>query len=168
MSEFTDCWARWMLRDRFGGDEEARRRSFESLRPIRDRVLMGGAITPGCVVVDVGCGDGLVGFGALALVGEPGRVLFTEVSPNPNAPTFGEAIHQALNSDQANQLEAYLRPLVETGTGGRARLDFPQQVDPQPDRPKSCPFYLGSARGVRRTAKADEGAPGSIKAASAP
>jgi hypothetical protein len=44
-----------------------------------------------------------------------------KMSPNPNAPTYGEAIRQALTSDQANQLEAYLQPLVEHGTGGRSR-----------------------------------------------
>nr|WP_246221030.1 class I SAM-dependent methyltransferase [Phytoactinopolyspora mesophila] len=32
------------------------------------------------IVLDVGCGEGLVGFGALPLVGDSGRVVFTEVS----------------------------------------------------------------------------------------
>lgn len=44
-----------------------------------------------------------------------------KTSPNPNAPTYGEGIRQALTSEEAAHLEAYLRPLVESGTGGRYR-----------------------------------------------
>lgn len=78
--DFTDRWARWMLRDRFGGDEVALRRTLEFLEPIRDRVLLGGDVAPGEVLLDVGCGDGLIGFGALPLVGETGQVVFTDIS----------------------------------------------------------------------------------------
>jgi arsenite methyltransferase len=78
--EFTDRWARWLLHDRFGGDEEARRRNITGLEPFRDRVLTDALIAPGDVVLDVGCGDGLIGFGAIPLVGETGRVVFTDVS----------------------------------------------------------------------------------------
>lgn len=77
---FTDRWARWILSDRFGGDEAAKRKAIEALEPIRDRVLLGGHIAPGDVVLDVGCGDGLIGFGALPLVGGTGQVVFTDIS----------------------------------------------------------------------------------------
>ena len=77
---FTDRWARWILKDRFGGEEAAKRKAIESLEPIRDRVLLGGHIAPGDVVLDVGCGDGLIGFGALPLVGGTGHVVFTDIS----------------------------------------------------------------------------------------
>jgi hypothetical protein len=43
------------------------------------------------------------------------------ISPNPNAPTFGEAIDRVLTPDEAARLESYLRPLVEQGHGGRVR-----------------------------------------------
>lgn len=79
-AQFSDRWARWLLQGRYGGDEEALRRSFEFLAPIRDRVLSGAAITPGEVVLDVGCGDGLIGFGAVPLVGETGTVVFADIS----------------------------------------------------------------------------------------
>ena len=43
------------------------------------------------------------------------------MSPNPNAPTYGEAIHQALTSDEAQRLERHLRPLMERGAKSRNR-----------------------------------------------
>lgn len=69
-----------MLQDRFGGDEVALQRMLEHLEPIRDRVLAEARISTGSVVVDVGCGDGLLAFGALRLVGGTGRVVFVDVS----------------------------------------------------------------------------------------
>jgi len=50
------------------------------LAEFRDTVLAGARIRPGDVVLDVGCGDGLVGVGALDLVGDDGRVIFSDVS----------------------------------------------------------------------------------------
>ena len=80
MTEFADRWSSWLLHDRFGGDKAALQWTLAFLAPIRDRVLAAADITPGAVVMDVGCGDGLLGFGALALVGETGRVVFADVS----------------------------------------------------------------------------------------
>lgn len=79
-SQFADRWSRWLLHERFGGDKVAFRRTLEFLEPIRDHVLSAAGITAGSVVADVGCGDGLVGFGALPLVGEEGQVIFVDVS----------------------------------------------------------------------------------------
>ena len=81
-AESGDHWARWVLHDRFGGCEEARRASLMGLELIRDRVLDNAEIKHGDVVLDVGCGDGLIGFGALARVGRPGKVIFSDVSQN--------------------------------------------------------------------------------------
>lgn len=75
-----DRWARWLLERRHGGDEDARAAVLRSLEPVRDRVLENAAIAPGDVVLDVGCGDGLIGFGALDRVGSSGRVIFSDVS----------------------------------------------------------------------------------------
>lgn len=79
-TEFTDRWARWLLHDRFGGDDERRRLNITGLEPVRDRVLTGAGIASGDTVLDVGCGDGLIGFGAIPLVGESGLVVFTDIS----------------------------------------------------------------------------------------
>lgn len=52
----------------------------ESLEPIRDRILAAAGIRPGAVVVDIGCGNGLLGFGALPLLGDTGGVVFADVA----------------------------------------------------------------------------------------
>ncbi len=51
-----------------------------SLHPIRDRVLDRAELRPDDTVLDVGCGDGLIAFGALDRLGPAGRVIFSDVS----------------------------------------------------------------------------------------
>ena len=75
-----DVWSDWLGRRRDGGSPARRLRTLDRLAPIRDQVLAGAAIAPGDVVVDVGCGDGMLGLAALARVGESGRVVFLDVS----------------------------------------------------------------------------------------
>ena len=50
------------------------------LLPVRDRVLRNAALTGGETLLDVGAGDGLIAFGALELIGEGGRVIFSDIS----------------------------------------------------------------------------------------
>lgn len=80
MSVLIDRWSRWLLQGRFGGDAAALERSLEFLEPIRDRVLSSARIRSGETVLDVGCGDGLLGFGALPQVGDTGHVVFSDIS----------------------------------------------------------------------------------------
>lgn len=47
---------------------------------MRERVLAGARLEPGDTLLDAGCGDGLIGFGALTLVGDAGTVIFDDVS----------------------------------------------------------------------------------------
>jgi arsenite methyltransferase len=75
-----DRWAAWVLDRRFGGDPEQVERAMRHLGPVRDRVLEGADVREGDVVLDVGAGDGLIAFGALPLVGESGKVIFSDVS----------------------------------------------------------------------------------------
>jgi arsenite methyltransferase len=75
-----DRWAEWVLARSHAGDPEQKRRSLEFLEPVRDRVLAGGRVRLGDVVLDVGAGDGLIAFAAVALVGQTGRVVFSDVS----------------------------------------------------------------------------------------
>lgn len=75
-----DRWAQWLLERRFGGSEDQQRRVMTYLRPIRDRVLDGAAPQPGETVLDVGCGDGLLGFAVLDRTSPIGRVIFSDVS----------------------------------------------------------------------------------------
>ncbi len=75
-----DRWAAWLLDRRFGGDSAQRDAMLPALYRYRDEVLRRAAIRPGDVVLDVGCGDGLVGFAAADLVGPSGRVVFSDIS----------------------------------------------------------------------------------------
>jgi SAM-dependent methyltransferase len=72
-----DVWADWLRRRRSGGSEQARRATLEWLAPIRDEVLDQAHVGPGDVLLDVGCGDGLIGLGALE---RGAHVVFSDVS----------------------------------------------------------------------------------------
>ncbi|WP_162907723.1 methyltransferase domain-containing protein [Allorhizocola rhizosphaerae] len=67
----NDVWARWLLH---------RRPPSPELEVFRDNVLDRARLREGDSVVDVGCGDGLIAFGALERVGPTGRVVFTDIS----------------------------------------------------------------------------------------
>ncbi len=75
-----DRWAEWLLHTRHGDDPEQLRGVLEYLYPVRDRVLENARIAEGDTVLDAGCGDGLIAFGALERVGPRGRVVFSDVS----------------------------------------------------------------------------------------
>jgi arsenite methyltransferase len=79
-SSARDCWAHWLAERRFGGDPARARGWLEKLATVRDRVLEHARVGAGDVLLDVGCGDGLVAFGALDLVGEEGAVVFSDIS----------------------------------------------------------------------------------------
>jgi arsenite methyltransferase len=74
-----DRWAEWLLERRFGGDPGQRKALLEGL-PWRDRVLRNARLRKGETLLDVGAGDGLIAFGALDLVGEDGRGIFSDIS----------------------------------------------------------------------------------------
>ena len=73
-----DRWAEWLLERRFGGDAELKREFLEQLAKTRDKVLDNAQLKPGETVLDVGCGDGLIAFGALERGG--GHVIFADIS----------------------------------------------------------------------------------------
>lgn len=76
-----DRWARWLLESRFGGDPKYAKEYLDKLREVRDGVLNHRLkLGDGAVLLDVGAGDGLIGFGALDRIGPTGRVIFSDVS----------------------------------------------------------------------------------------
>ena len=75
-----DQWAQWLLHRRHGGDPEELERTLAYLCPIRDRVLDHAGLREGETLLDVGCGDGLIAFGALERVGPSGMVIFSDIS----------------------------------------------------------------------------------------
>jgi ubiquinone/menaquinone biosynthesis C-methylase UbiE len=76
----TDRWYEWLLHGRFGGDARAAEAGLRMLARVRDRVLDAANLAPGATLLDVGCGDGLIAFGALDRVGPHGRVIFSDIS----------------------------------------------------------------------------------------
>jgi ubiquinone/menaquinone biosynthesis C-methylase UbiE len=76
-----DPWCQWIVRHRHAGDAEFRRELFAAfLVPLRDRLLDAAHIQDGDVVLDLGTGDGLIGFGALQRAGPSGRAIFNDLS----------------------------------------------------------------------------------------
>jgi arsenite methyltransferase len=72
-----DKWAHWLRSRRDGGDVDIKGRQAPTLVALRDGVLDRAAVAEGDVVLDVGTGDGLIAFGALA---RGARVVFSDVS----------------------------------------------------------------------------------------
>ena len=75
-----DPWAEWLLTKRHGGDSGHREVLRQALERIRDRVLDGAQLAGAGTLLDLGCGDGLIGLGALERPGAPGRVIFYDIS----------------------------------------------------------------------------------------
>jgi arsenite methyltransferase len=73
-----DRWAEWLAERRYGGDSEQRHRGTEQLAQWRDTVLDNARLSEGETLLDVGCGEGLIGFGALER--GAGTVIFSDIS----------------------------------------------------------------------------------------
>jgi arsenite methyltransferase len=83
VTQTGDQWHRWLLDVRHGGDDAFREQMLAtSLHPVRDRVLDRAELQPGDTLLDVGCGDGLIAFGALSRLGPAGRVILSDLSPD--------------------------------------------------------------------------------------
>jgi SAM-dependent methyltransferase len=76
--EPEDIWAAWLRHRRTGGDSELEAAITAGLAVVRDRVLDNARLEPGETLLDVGCGNGLIAFGALER--GAGRVVFSDVS----------------------------------------------------------------------------------------
>jgi arsenite methyltransferase len=75
-----DKWAEWLLHRRFGGNPQQGKKMVERLSKVRNHVLEQAKIRESESVLDVGCGDGLIAFGALDYVGVRGKVIFSDIS----------------------------------------------------------------------------------------
>jgi ubiquinone/menaquinone biosynthesis C-methylase UbiE len=115
-----DQWAEWLLERRFGGDSGQRERLLENLIPWRDRILENAAVQRGEAFLDVGAGDGLIGFGALDLVGEDGRIILSDISQD----LLDHARGLAEEMDVADRCEFLLAPADDLSALGRASVDI--------------------------------------------
>ncbi len=75
-----DIWTQWLLDRRFGGDQQRMQEALtQYLYPVRDKVLSSARLGEGEVLLDVGCGDGLIAFGALEQV-ETSTIILSDIS----------------------------------------------------------------------------------------
>src|SRR5687768_516191 len=74
-----DIWSRWLLNRRFGGDPQRMQNMLDFLYPIRDKVLTHIRLGDNKTLLDVGCGDGLIAFGALEKFNSC-RAIFSDIS----------------------------------------------------------------------------------------
>jgi SAM-dependent methyltransferase len=91
-----DRWARWVLQRRDAGDVQVRQRGAFQLAKYRDGVLDRAAVRDGDVLLDVGTGDGLIGFAALDRVGQDGLVVFSDISADLLAECRRRAVTEGL------------------------------------------------------------------------
>ena len=76
-----DKWSAWLLSRRFGGDPKRLQAMLETLRPVRERVLDNARLNGEDVLLDVGCGDGFIAFGALERL-PTCRAVLSDISPD--------------------------------------------------------------------------------------
>lgn len=74
-----DIWAEWLLKGRFGGNADQMKATMEYLYQVRDKILFNVNLGENQTLIDVGCGDGLIGFGALEK-SKTSRVIFSDIS----------------------------------------------------------------------------------------
>src|SRR5574341_1450471 len=74
-----DIWSQWLLNRRFGGDPQRMKKMLDFLYPIRNEVLSHINLENGGTLLDVGCGDGLIAFGALEKF-DSCQVIFSDIS----------------------------------------------------------------------------------------
>jgi ubiquinone/menaquinone biosynthesis C-methylase UbiE len=74
-----DIWTEWLLNRRFGGNTEHMKFIMSELYPIRDKVLHNANLGENETLLDVGCGDGLIAFGAFEKSNTV-KVIFSDIS----------------------------------------------------------------------------------------
>jgi arsenite methyltransferase len=89
-----DMWSQWLLKRRFGGDPQRMQEMLDCLYPIRDKVLSHVKLGEGGALLDAGCGDGLIAFGALEKF-PACRVVFSDISDD--LLQHARALAQAMN-----------------------------------------------------------------------
>ena len=76
----SDLWSEWLLRKRFAGDARYEQVVRGLIEQARDRVLDGAKLAAGMTLGDVGAGDGLIAFGAVARTDPSLQAILSDVS----------------------------------------------------------------------------------------
>lgn len=110
-----DIWAAWVLERRFGSREHAEH-FLAKLAPVRERLLDHAALTDQDTLLDVGCGDGFIGFGALTRT-PTAKVIFSDISEELLDRVQEVASHAGV-LDQCRFLKAPVEDLSAVDTEG--------------------------------------------------
>jgi arsenite methyltransferase len=97
-SVHDDTWADWLGSGRHGADAAFAELLQPRLDAIRDRVLDGAELREGTVLADIGCGDGLIAFGAFDRLGGEIDVTFVDASSDLLRVCEQEAIRRGVLS----------------------------------------------------------------------
>ncbi len=97
MTQPKDKWASWLAERRFGGNRELQQKTYRALNAMRDKIIANSNVRAGDIAVDIGTGDGLLGFGILEQQPEVGTVIFTDIS--------GDALAMCRSAASALQME---------------------------------------------------------------
>ena len=89
----VDPWYEWLIARRFGGDSAEAQRIRRNWDVLAGRILRAARLRPTDVVLDLGCGGGLLGIAALTQ-GGVARAVF--VDPSPELLSHAEAAARAL------------------------------------------------------------------------
>jgi ubiquinone/menaquinone biosynthesis C-methylase UbiE len=113
----SDKWADWIRTRRSGGDREYEAKLDEELAAFRDKVLDRAHLEPGETLLDVGCGNGLIGVGAL----ERGaaEVIFSDVS----APLLDDCREFARGAGLLHRCRFVQAPAEDLGALGDESVD---------------------------------------------
>jgi ubiquinone/menaquinone biosynthesis C-methylase UbiE len=79
-SATSDLWFDWLMHRRQADDADYHQSIQTEVAGYADRVLDGAALHPGMTLVDLGAGDGLVGFRAIDRIGESLKVIMVDIS----------------------------------------------------------------------------------------
>jgi arsenite methyltransferase len=113
----SDRWADWIRTRRSGGDRDCQAKLDEELAVFREKVLDRAGLEAGETLVDVGCGNGLIAFGALER--GAGEVVFADVS----AALLDDCRELARNAGMLDRCRFVEAPAEDLGSLGDESAD---------------------------------------------
>lgn len=94
----SDIWSKWLLHSRHGNNAREAQNLRPSIEKYAAKVIDGADLSQGMTLVDIGTGEGLIAFNAIAQVGDSLQVILTDIS-KPML-TYAEHIAEQLNIRQ--------------------------------------------------------------------
>ncbi len=81
MADSQDIWSEWLKKRRFGGgDEKFQEHAMQQYKKLALKIVDKSEIFESATVLDIGAGDGLIGFTALERLGPNGKVILSDIS----------------------------------------------------------------------------------------